>query len=166
MSSGYKYTRSIMWRWVFHHKHLFPKKLAPSFITRIPKNLKETFQRTHKTIVFSSSWLQRKQLIEMVPALDQGDVIMLTIMLTILAMMMIAFACFALKCCIMSCTKNRIQMEQPLQTNLINLAIQCEANRPIGSRSQRQDRIFEVWNLSASKNLSWPILNTSALTLD
>ena len=91
-----------------------------------------------KARIVSISWLP------MVPDLDQGDVILLTILLTLLSMMMIIFACVALKCCILSCTRNHAQVQQPASTNLINLAIQCEANRPMGRQNQRQDRILEV----------------------
>ena len=82
----------------------------------------------------------------MVPELDQGDIILLTILLTILAMMIIAFAFVATKSCILSCTRNYVPPQEHVPTNLINLAIQCErsTNRPMGRQNQRQDRIFEV----------------------
>ena len=82
----------------------------------------------------------------MLPELDQGDIILLTILLTILAIMIIVFAFVAIKSCLLTCTRNYVPQQQHMPTNLINLAIQCErsTNRPIGRQNQRQDRIFEV----------------------
>ena len=131
-----------MWRWFFHHSHQVFFSESPSSSRVTFKKRQETF---HKQLFFYKI-AETKQLIAMVPDLDQSDIILLTILLTILAIMIGAFAFVAIKSCLLSCTRNYVPPQEHMPTNLINLAIQCErsTNRPMRRQNQRQDRIFEV----------------------